>query len=904
MNNISLMEALAKTAGALKNYTDDATGAGGLESVTIGLDEAAPAETVPSICNFILTPTTMQAAYAMNNNKFWATGVLHGREVPLLTTKGALIIKDVNGEVKYSKRIENLINYRGVSDLMTGKGIHKAWSKKFYLNVLPAEKVFADNFDTTKNVTYTWTFTEADFVNTGVPAKLQDIPIASPCFYNNSDSQNYLNSRVFFAQPFPAKFSYDAETGVYILVARGVYDNIEAQLTNYSKVYFYYPLETPYDQSDGFAMGLSAGDSVSFEDDLSEAQDFVDNAVYKTGGSGTGISEYNIKPVVEIKVPRNTRDALDGMENAAMLLNADGSEGVGDATVQGYSWIGDGDGVTDYTAQIQNKLNELHTIYDGGTIHLGSGTYPISGSLVVYDNTRIIGNGHTIIKQTADNTHAIILSGSNIVMRDLTIKLAGKCTEITSCIYANSNNRANGNRDEKYPENIYVHHCSVNNVKLVGAYDLTWHDDGYQSVSDEAMAHRGVGIYNKYLFFNYFDCGGLICKNLYAGIYNGGGANHYRMYVTHSRMAVYDSGGNNYYEIKGHSLYGENSEGIFGATDYIVYCEEGQNNIFNILGFYDTQYIETSVYFAPKSMSNICYLPSQMTGLMKTGIAPNAKGRNKHEDFRDVGRCNEIVQPLKKTYFTVGNRQIDITGQLNPNANLNPVVDNALAGAGVWGAISSNTEWVNDGISLSEVCRYPKDSLHRNTSLGSAISSTSPSEDRPVEIVIDISDRPICGYYGLWIQFDHRYVAQTMTISFDDQNDGTYRWTQTIYNNVEPIAYQLFSQKSTVTIYRIKISITKALQIPNLEYQSADYVDYTIDYNPNGLVGIVNIGMPQNDACGRAFLGECGGSLYGNVDMHQNTLKNLPAPTDDGDAVSKAYLERRLAELEALIGGK
>lgn len=70
----------------------------------------------------------------------------------------------------------------------------------------------------------------------------------------------------------------------------------------------------------------------------------------------------------------------------------------------------------------------------------------------------------------------------------------------------------------------------------------------------------------------------------------------------------------------------------------------------------------------------------------------------------------------------------------------------------------------------------------------------------------------------------------------------------------------------------------------------------------DGLVGIVNIGIPSNEAYGRAFLGECGGSLYGNVDMHQNTLKNLLAPVEDGDAVSKAYLEQRLAELEALIG--
>ena len=67
----------------------------------------------------------------------------------------------------------------------------------------------------------------------------------------------------------------------------------------------------------------------------------------------------------------------------------------------------------------------------------------------------------------------------------------------------------------------------------------------------------------------------------------------------------------------------------------------------------------------------------------------------------------------------------------------------------------------------------------------------------------------------------------------------------------------------------------------------------------NPRVGIVNIGMPSNEAYGRAFLGECGGSLYGNVDMHQNTLKNLPTPVEDGDAVSKAYLEQRLPHLYA-----
>jgi hypothetical protein len=111
--------------------------------------------------------------------------------------------------------------------------------------------------------------------------------------------------------------------------------------------------------------------------------------------------------------------------------------------------------VTDYTVQIQAKLDEIRRISNSGTIHLGPGTYPISKSLMVYGNTQIIGDGHTIIEQRADNTHAIIWNGSNIHMRDLTIKLAGACTELTGCIFVNSNNTAS-NRDERYPANVYV----------------------------------------------------------------------------------------------------------------------------------------------------------------------------------------------------------------------------------------------------------------------------------------------------------------------------------------------------------------------------------------------------------------------------------------------------------------
>jgi hypothetical protein len=147
-------------------------------------------------------------------------------------------------------------------------------------------------------------------------------------------------------------------------------------------------------------------------------------------------------------------------------------------------------------------------------------------------------------------------------------------------------------------------------------------------------------------------------------------------------------------------------------------------------------------------------------------------------------------------------------------------------------------------------------------------------------------------------------VAEEYTVSFDTTNDGTFdRDGINVTGNIQPISYGFNYQSYPSKIYRIKISITKALQIPEFVYHNANYEEFTIDYNPDGLVGIVNIGMPQNDAYGRAFLGECGGSLYGNVDMHQNTLKNLPDPVDDGDAVSKSYLEERLAALPRYDGG-
>lgn len=882
---------------------------GSLEKVVITLGESAPVETVPSICEFTLKPATKNYSinvYGDNRKYFSENGVFHKKEVPLITTRGKIVAHDLNGEVAYTADVPELIGYKGLFDVMTGNEITKCWSDRFYITREPDSIEYIDDGSgqaaTNPNAIATWTFSKDDFEELGLPVKATNLQIVSPYFIGTTE-ETLVSKKLNYSAAYHAFFSYDSVNDNYIFKcrARNFYGNA---LYKWTSAYFCYPLEEEVICMDSMlSMYVDKGYTISFEQDdafdpfleYSFTQDwcpFIDE-------TGTALWNPNTKPTDEeivkslvdvtpnvgIFVPRSVADALYEAEHIAKRLN---NREVQDNNLElnSYQWIGEGDGATDYTEKIQKKLDEIHYTSNGGTIYLGPGTYPISNSLIVYGNTRIIGDGQTVIEQTADNTHAVIWNGSSIVMRDLTIKLSGACTELTACVFVNSNNVASGNRDERYPENTYVWNCSVNNVTLIGEYSLTY-EEGNQYLSDAALAYRGVGIMSMYLFFNFFDCDGLFCDHLYAGVYTGGGSNNYRLSVTHSRMAVYSNGGNNRYEIKGHTYYGYNSENVVGATDYIVYSE-GECNIYDISGFYDDQYTKACIYFAPRSMRNICYLKSQMTEQTNVPV-PDVWG--KHVNFINYGRCNEIITPTRETYFAIGNRQFDITGQRNPQKNLSPSVDNALAGAGVWGNISSNVQWTENGITLADACRYPKDGQYSSTQLASIVSSVSPSNESPVEIVLDISNRPIYSYYGLWIQFDHRYVAQDMTFSFDTNNDGTYDFTWDISNNVEPVVYWLGLQRGTVPIYRIKISVTKALVIPELSYQSADYTPYTIDYNPDGLIGIVNIGMPQNDAYGRAFLGECGGSLYGNVDMHQNTLKNLPNPVDNGDVANKAYVD-------------
>lgn len=899
-----------------------------LGKVVIRLGDSAPEETVPSICDFTLTPATKNYAinvYGDSRYYFREDNVFHKLEVPLITTRGKFVVTNSDGLDECELPIPELINFSGITDTMTCNKVTKCWSDRFYIT---REPDFTETIDDgsgntlyNPNTVATWVFSKKDFEKFGLPIEATDIPIVSPIFTMVTNDK-LMSTSYHVAQSYAGAFSYNAENDNYVFKCRAQ-SFYAGAVYNLTKGYFCYPLKEEVHRDDNMlSLYLDAGYSVRFEQDdafdvfweYSLTQGFCPfydeshKALWSTKPVDASVVAplIDVTPNVGIFVPRSVEDALYEAEHIAKRLNY-GERQLSDYELNSYQWIGAGDGTTDYTDKIQSKLTELHNTTKGGIIYLGPGTYPISRSLIVYDNTQIIGNGHTIIEQRADNTHAIIWNGSNIRMCDLTIKLAGVCSEVTACIFANSYNTASGNRDERYPENMYVQFCSTSNVTLVGTYNFSW-SEGYPYLSDETLAYRGVGVHADKLYFNFYDCDGLTCRHLYAGLYGYGGSNNYRICVTESRYAVRGGGGNNIIDITGHTYYGFDLDGkIVSGTEYVFYGKYADTNKI-MVGFYDPQYSRGIFYFDGSCKSNLYSVMASNSGLINGTTDYWETGFTVVTDY---GRGNIDIQPYRESFVGVGSALYGISGQQVWNTQFNPSVHNALSGAGVWGTITSNKEWtINGGIGLSDVCRYPKDTLQTHFGLAAAICEATPSEESPIEIIIDISDRPVTNYKGFWIQFDHKYVAEKYTVSFDTNNDGIFNWLAVVQNgNNEPVSYSFNYQTESAMVYRIKISITKALQIPDFMYRDEAYNKYTVDYNPDGLVGIVNIGMPSNEVYGRAFLGECGGSLYGNVDMHQNTLKNLPDPVDAGDAVSKSYLENYVkAEIksyvdEAILGG-
>lgn len=525
---------------------------------------------------------------------------------------------------------------------------------------------------------------------------------------------------------------------------------------------------------------------------------------------------------------------------------------------------------------------------------MGSGTYRISNSLFVYENTRIIGNEQTIIEQTADNTHALVLCGNDITIEDLSIKLSGACNTVTACIYVNSNNKpAVADYNSAFPETGYVQRLTIDNVFMSGEYKFG-SKNGYPVVSDAYENYMGVGIYNHRLYFNYAHVDNVHFKYFMAGVHGGGGCNYFNITSEFCKYGLYiTNGGDNTYFVDGHPYYTNDENGDYiTMSDAIAYVEREEGSTFHLRS-YDTQAYKKIIFLDSQTKSNKIDIQHVFTN--GSGLFSRHKWNILKWFIIDYGQGNVYSDQFKNTPFHIGSHVTTIAKGSQSELS-NPVIQNALSGAGIWGNISSNVEFVNNGITLRDVCRYPSEKNVWSNYLPYILSTTSPSEDSPIEITIDYSNRPVIGLPNYFIQFYHDYVASDYTVSFDTTNTGVYDFELPVIGNTNITEYFDYPQIGTVyKTYRMKFRFTKPLQISNMVETLTDEV---FDYNPNGLIGICNIGMTINDYAGRSFLGECGGNLYGNVDMHQNTLKNLPDPVDAGDAISKSYLEAKLIEFD------
>lgn len=908
-----------------------------LPNESITLEQSVSDSAIPGIYDFTLIPQTKYVCMNLigDSRGFFdpTKKLFYGIEVPLVTTRGKIIVRNTEDLLEYEKNIPELINYYGISDIMTNEKITKRWSRRFYINRPPDSTESIDNGSNTTsnsnpNTIATWIFTEKDFEDIGFPAKLSDIPFISPIFCKGNESD--VTSRFYeYGHPVRAYFTYDSANNNYILKCR---------MRSYNKKSFYewtpsyicYQLESEtYIYNDMLSLYLNKGYKVTFEQD--DAFDIFWNyaitqqycplyndsakALWLRDSVADGInnnadpSYINVTPTMEILVPQSIVGSLESMEHIARELNKTENSG-GSNEVNDYQWIGAGDGVTDYSDKIQKKIDEAY-YNGGGQVYLGPGIYPISKEILIQEKVQLIGSGKgiTIIKQTSNNTHAIGVVGWYIHISDLSIKLGGECTRLTGCIVAYDYT--------KQGDQVKTRYLSVENVEFSGTYKAIEVDgvlskpDNYRGVgflvqekigihpediesTDNIEIAKGFGHYCNFSNFS------ITVNHLHAGVYGGGANNKFSIWATESEYAAWTFGGNNIYKIVGHSFYDRNNK--TSASEYLrlskcaVYSSDACSSFEVQYG--DGQYIDCVIEFTPFSRNN-SYIVSISTAYMTNGLQPWKDGMEPRTHIIDNGLGNSNAAPVETVPFSIGLRNREISGLTSPRLTLDGAKDNSLAGAGIWGSITSVDMWENKGIGLADICRYPdnKATLYH---LPYILSNRQPTADNPIIIEIDISNRPIVGAPNLWIQFYHLHVAKRVKLYFDTNNDGIYDFNDEIFGNQNTVLWYLQHQLNDI-IYRIKIEIIEALIIPEYTYNNGSDEKFIENYNPDGFVGICNIGCASNSPFGRAFLGECGGDLYGNINLNYNHISNLAEPTSDNDAVTKKYVDDLIATLSSQI---
>ena len=415
-------------------------------------------------------------------------------------------------------------------------------------------------------------------------------------------------------------------------------------------------------------------------------------------------------------------------------------------------------------------------------------------------------------------------------------------------------------------------------VQNIMRNSFKYNTNGYVYIDDDILNYRGVGIYAPKLYFNFADCT-IRGSHLYSTVYGGGGSNKYTIFATECRMALYENCGNSQYNILGHTYYANSSDTEnLSLTDYVAYII-GENNIINIT-FYDTQHCKESIiYFDAQSMKNRYNVSTYKNTRTRTGKEINTYSSSNVMDgiidVIDLGRANSVIPNYSDIPFSISNVNTLLSGLTTPK-ELDGFYNNVLSGVGIWGNISSNITWTNNGISLEDICRYPKD-IDSFSIMPSIISTVSPSEDNPIEITIDFHEHPIRTQDNIWIEFDNRYVGSNVNIYFDHNNDENFTDVTpiTIKQNYDKVAYYFDYQSQPIKLYRIKIKFTTALYIENLKYMDFSYNKLEKEYNPDNYIGIVNIGMSSPGLSKSIFLNNTGGELYGDLNSyHSAWFKN------------------------------
>ena len=292
-------------------------------------------------------------------------------------------------------------------------------------------------------------------------------------------------------------------------------------------------------------------------------------------------------------------------------------------------------------------------------------------------------------------------------------------------------------------DNIYCKNLLIDGVHLLGSYSFRY-INGKPTVSNDYEHYRGCGLIQNYLFFNYATLKNVHISGMYHGLHGIGGSNEITIFCDNTKVMVYGGGGYTNLNIFGHSYYDTDENGTtISMSDEIGYFTElEQSTVAEYV--YDIQWCKNIFVFEGSSMNNR-YNISQIAGSTYYGNSLPPSNIKLKKYVIDYGRGNRPIENYQNKPYHIGSKYIELTDLVSFKHN-DAITQNALAGAGVWGTITSNDLFNKGFLTLDEICRYPQEIYnehHPMTNFFSIISEKTPTLENPIEIIIDISKRPI-----------------------------------------------------------------------------------------------------------------------------------------------------------------